>query len=67
MDAGLFEAKGKDGYREAAKTGRTTGKTDPAPQALSASMTTEGLEILVVTDDSVMTSQDGATFAQATT
>lgn len=30
-------------------------------------MTTEGLEILVVTDDSVMTSQDGATFAQATT
>lgn len=53
--------------RDAAKTWRTTGKTDPAPQALSASMTTEGLEILVVTDDSVMTSTDGATFAQATT
>ena len=51
---------------DAAKTWRMTGKTEPAPQALSASMTTSGLEILVVTEQGVLRSKDGATFTDAT-
>ncbi|MEO6411198.1 MAG: F510_1955 family glycosylhydrolase [Pedococcus sp.] len=51
---------------DAAKTWRTTGKTAAAPQALSASMTTTGLEILVVTELGVLSSKDGATFTDAT-
>lgn len=52
---------------DAAKTWRTTGKTEPAPQAMSASMTPAGLEILIVTEQGVLTSKDGATFTDATT
>ena len=52
---------------DAAKTWRTTGKTEPAPQAMSASMTTSGLEILIVTEQGVLASTDGATFTDAPT
>lgn len=52
--------------RDAAKTWRTTGKTEPAPQALSASMTAPGLEVLTVTGRRVLTSKDGVTFTDAT-
>ena len=52
--------------RDAAKTWRTTGRTEPAPQALSASMTPAGLEVLVVTERSVLASKDGASFTDAT-
>jgi photosystem II stability/assembly factor-like uncharacterized protein len=51
--------------RDAAKTWRTTGKTGPAPQAMSASTTAAGLEILVVTDERVVRSTDGSTFTEA--
>ena len=51
---------------DAGKTWRTTGKTEPAPQAMSASMTTSGLEILIVTEHGVLASKDGATFTDAT-
>ena len=52
---------------DAAKTWRTTGKAEPAPQAMSASVTTSGVEILVVTEHGVLTSKDGAAFIDATT
>lgn len=52
---------------DAAKTWRTTGKTEPTPQAMSASMTTSGLEILIVTEQGVLASKDGATFTDAAT
>jgi hypothetical protein len=52
---------------DAAKSWRTTGKTEPAPQAMSASMTTSGLEILIVTERGVLASMDGATFTDTTT
>ena len=51
--------------RDAAKTWRTTGKTEPAPQALSASKTASGLEILTVTEEGVLSSKDGVTFRDA--
>lgn len=52
--------------RDAAKTWRTTGKTEPAPQALSACMTASGLEVLTVAGSRVLTSKDGVTFTDAT-
>lgn len=51
--------------RDAGRTWRTTGKTDPAPQALSASVSAGRLEILVVTDHGVLSSTDGASFDTA--
>ncbi|NNM47837.1 exo-alpha-sialidase [Knoellia sp. DB2414S] len=53
--------------RDAAKTWRTTGTTEQAPQAMSARLTRAGLEILVVTENRVLTSKDGARFTEATT
>ncbi len=46
--------------------GGTTGKTEPAPQALSASMTASGLEVLTVAGSRVLTSKDGVSFTDAT-
>ncbi|TQJ49294.1 F510_1955 family glycosylhydrolase [Phycicoccus sp. SLBN-51] len=51
--------------RDAAKTWRTSGRTEPAPQALSASMSAGQLEILVVTEHGVLSSTDGASFTTA--
>lgn len=51
--------------RDAAKTWRTSGNTQPAPQAMSASMTASGLEILVVTEKGVLASSDGVAFRSA--
>ena len=52
--------------RDATATWVATGRTKPAPQAMSASMTPTGLEILIVTDQDVLISSDGAAFVRAT-
>ena len=51
---------------DGATTWRMTGATVPSPQALSASMTSSGLEIVVVTEDEVLGSTDGTTFVTIT-
>ena len=51
--------------RDATATWVLTGRTTPAPQAMSASVSTTGLEILIVTDQDVLSSRDGATFVRA--
>ena len=51
--------------RDAAKTWRTSGRTEPASQALSASLSAGRLEILVATEHGVLSSTDGASFTTA--
>jgi len=51
---------------DGAKTWRLTGANVPPPQAISASETKAGLELLVVTDKDVLSSQDGTRFATIT-
>ena len=47
---------------DAAQTWTMTGATVPPPQAVSASRTPAGLEILVVTEREVLSSPDGKNF-----
>ncbi|WP_404386459.1 exo-alpha-sialidase [Knoellia locipacati] len=47
---------------DGARTWRLTGAKVPPPQAISASMTATGFEVLVVTEREVLGSRDGATF-----
>lgn len=47
---------------DGARTWRLTGARVPPPQAISASMTTSGFEVLVVTERGVLGSRDGTTF-----
>ncbi|KGN37486.1 hypothetical protein N803_13970 [Knoellia subterranea KCTC 19937] len=47
---------------DAARTWRMTGATVPPPQAVSASQTADGMEVLVVTEREVLTSRDGKKF-----
>ena len=51
--------------RDAAKTWPTSGRTESAPQALSARLSAGRLEILVVTEHGVLSSTDGASFTTA--
>jgi hypothetical protein len=52
---------------DSAKTWRTNGRTGPAPQALSASVSAGRLEILVATEHGVLSSSDGSSFSAAAT
>lgn len=47
---------------DSARTWSMTGATVPPPQAVSASRTSEGLEILVVTEREALSSKDGKVF-----
>lgn len=47
---------------DGAKTWRLTGASVPPPQAMSVSMTTSGIEVLVVTEKDVLSSRDGTKF-----
>nr|WP_245618515.1 exo-alpha-sialidase [Knoellia aerolata] len=49
--------------QDGAQTWRMTGATVPPPQAMSASMTKSGFEILVVTENALLGSADGTRFA----
>ena len=51
--------------RDAAKTWRTGGRIDSPPQALGASVSAAGFEMLVVTDRGVLSSKDGTSFSSA--